>query len=129
MNRLEFKALHENGLYKFRFVKDRQGEIAECIWIIGKKEYTGFKLDVGPLTTQFTLEQLQEDFRQMQSAMEGMHPAMYDYISKEDFDALFEQQFKELDSSMGLEDAFRLFASLMAQMGCMHSNVWMPSGY
>ncbi len=79
--------------------------------------------------TAFTLEQLQEDFQQMRRAMEGMHPVMYDYMSREKFDVLFNQRFKELNSSMGLEDAFRVFASLMAQMGCMHSNVWMPSGY
>jgi hypothetical protein len=77
----------------------------------------------------FTKEQLQEDFQQMRRSMEDMHPAMYDYISKEDFDALFERRFNKLNNSMGLEDAFCVFASLMAQMGCMHSNVWMPSGY
>jgi hypothetical protein len=129
LNKLEFKADHENGLYKFRFLRDREGEIAEGFWIVGEKEYAGFRLGVGPLSTRFTLEQLQEDFQQMRRAMEGMHPAMYDYISKEDFDALFERRFKDLSSSMGLEDAFCVFASLMARMGCMHSNVWMPSGY
>jgi hypothetical protein len=129
LNKLEFKADHENGLYKFRFVRDREGKIAECFWIVGEKEYAGFKLGVSPLSARFTLEQLQEDFQQLRRAMEGMHPAKYDYLSKEDFDALFDQQFKKLSSSMGLEDAFCLFASLMARMGCMHSNVWMPSGY
>lgn len=79
--------------------------------------------------TAFTLEQMQEDFKQMRRAMEGMHPAMYDYISKEKFDVLFERRFKEMNNSMRLEDVFRVFASTMAQMGCMHSNVWMPSGY
>jgi len=77
----------------------------------------------------FTLEQLQEDFQQMRRAMEGMHPAMYEYTPKADFDALFDKRFKELNSSMKLEDAFRVFSSLMAQMGCMHSAVWMPVGY
>ncbi len=129
LDKLEFRANHENGLYKFRFVRDKEGKIAESFWIVGEKEYAGFKLGVGPLPSRFTLEQLQEDFQQIRRAMEGMHPAMYDYISKEDFDVLFDQRFKELKSSMRLEDAFRVFASLMARMGCMHSNVWMPSGY
>jgi hypothetical protein len=126
---LEFKALHENGLYKFRFIKDKEGKIIEGLWIIGEKEYSGFKLNVGTLPHQFTAEQLQEDLQQMRRAMESMHPAMYDYTSKKDFDALFERRFKELNGSMGLEDAFCVFASTMAQMGCMHSSVWMPSGY
>jgi len=129
LNRLEFRANHENGLYKFRFVRDRAGQIAEGFWIVGEKEYAGFKLGVGLLPSRFTLEQLQEDFQQIQRAMEGMHPAMYDYTSEEDFDVLFDHRFKELNSSMRLEDAFCVFASLMARMGCMHSNVWMPSGY
>lgn len=129
LNKLEFRADHENGQYKFCFVRDREGKIAEGFWIVGDKEYAGFKLGVGPLPSLFTLEQMQEDFQQMRRAMEGMHPAMYDYISKEDFDVLFDQRIKELNNSMGLEDAFRVFASLMARMGCMHSSVWMPSGY
>jgi len=129
LNKLEFKALHDNGLYKFRFVRDKQGKITEGFWIVGKKEYVGFKLGIGALPSRLSLVQLQEDLQQMRRAMEGMHPAMYDYISKEDFDVLFERLSNDLNDSMGLEDAFRLFASTMAQMGCMHSNVWMPSGY
>ena len=129
LSKLEFKAFHDNGLYKFRFVRDKQGKITEGFWIIGEKEYAGFKLDGGPLPSGFTLKQFQEDFQQMRRAMEDMHPAMYDYISSEDFDELFARRFEELNDSLGLEDAFCVFASLMAQMGCMHSNVWMPSGY
>jgi hypothetical protein len=124
LNKLEFRANHENGLYKFRFVRDKEGKIAEGFWIVGEKEYVGFKLGVGPLSSRFTLEQLQEDFQQMRRAMEGMHPTMYDYTSKEDFDVLFDQRLNELNSSMGLEEAFCVFASLMARMGCMHSNAF-----
>jgi hypothetical protein len=129
MRKLEFEANHENGLYQFRFVRNEDGKIAEIFWIVGDEEYAGFKLGEGPLFSEFTAEQLQKDLKQMRRAMESMHPAMYDYMSKEDFDALFEQRLNELNNSMGLEDAFRLFASTISQMGCMHSNVWMPRGY
>jgi hypothetical protein len=129
LKKLEFRANHDNGLYRFRFVRNKDGDITEGFWIVGGDEYAGFRLDEGSLSSVFTAEQLQEDFRQMRRAMESMHPAMYDYMSKEDFDTLSDRRFKELKSSLGLEDAFCLFASTMAQMGCMHSNVWMPSGY
>lgn len=129
LSKLEFKSQHGNGLYKFRFLRGKQGKIAEGVWIVGKNVYAGFKLSTGTLSTRFTIDQLQEDLRLMRSAMEKLHPAMYDYISKEDFDALFDQRFKGRKGSMELEETFRMFAPLMARMGCMHSNVWMPSGY
>lgn len=129
LSRLEFEARHENGLYKFRFFRDKQRKIAEGVWIIGNDVYEGFKVGTGTLSMRFTIDQLQEDLRLMRRAMEKLHPAMYDYISKEDFDVLFDQRFIGRKGSMELEEAFRMFAPLMARMGCMHSNVWMPSGY
>ncbi len=98
------------------------------VWVIAAFQLVVL-LQGNDMDMTFTLKQLQEDFLQMRHAMESLHPAMYDYISKDDFDVLFERRFKELNSSMGLEDAFCMFASVMARMGCMHSNVWMPSGY
>ena len=126
---LEFEALHTNGPYKFRFVRNHEGRIAESIWLIGEKEYAGFKLNGGALPAVLSLEELQEDFRQMRRAMEVLHPAMYAHTSKEAFDELFDKQSDLLVDNMKLEEAFRVFASVMAQMGCMHSAVWMPSGY
>ena len=129
LDKLEFEAAHEYGLYKFRFMKDRQGKISEGIWIVAEKEYPGFKLGVGAQSVRFTPEQLQEDFRLMRRVVERLHPVKYDYISKEDFVSLSDQRIAQLSESGRLEDAFRVFASQMAQLGCMHSNVWMPSGY
>lgn len=82
-----------------------------------------------PPNTRFTLEQLQADFKQLRNAMERHHPALYAHTPKEAFDRLFDDHYAALEASMDLEDSFRVFASLMARIGCGHSSVWMPAGY
>lgn len=129
LDRLEFRAKHEKGLYGFRFFRNKTGKITESQWTVGIRKHPGFKVEEGRLPSQLTLNQLQEDFQQLRRAMEHMHPALYDYTSKQDFDRIFKQKYKILDGSTRLEGAFRIFSTLTAQIGCMHSAIWMPKGY
>lgn len=77
----------------------------------------------------YSLQELQEDFKQLRTAMEDLHPAMYDFLPRADFERLFEKKYAELRDGMSLEAAFRTYASLLASVGCLHTNAWMPEGY
>lgn len=127
--RLQFHARHENGPYAFRFTRDAKGRISDCFWGVGKKEYSGFRVDGVRLSSSFTRTQLHEDLFQLRRAMEGLHPALYDYTSREEFDRLFEKGREDLRDGMGPDEAYRIFAALTARIGCMHSSMWMPRGY
>jgi peptidase S41-like protein len=127
--RLQFRARHKNGPYDFRFTRDAKGRISDCIWGVGEKEYSGFRVDGVRLSSSFTRMQLHEDLLQLRRAMEGLHPALYDHTSPEEFDRLFEKGRKDLRSGMGPDEAYRIFAALTARIGCMHSSIWMPRGY
>jgi HEAT repeat protein len=77
----------------------------------------------------FPLQELQEDFSQLRKAVERLHPTMYEFLSQAEFDRLFERRYAELHDGMSLEEAFQIYASLLANVGCLHTNAWMPEGY
>ncbi len=83
-------------------------------------------LDIQPEPLIFTVENMQKDFLQLRSILENDHCCLYEYTGKEEFDRIFDEHFKRIDAPMPAEQYFKLTASIVAKVGCMHTALWMP---
>lgn len=84
---------------------------------------------VRPDPLLFTVEDMQQDFRQLRHILENDHCCLYEYTGKEEFDRIFDEHFKLIDRPMQAEQFFKLTASITAKAGCMHTVLWMPGSF
>jgi len=77
----------------------------------------------------FTVEELRHDFTQLRRILENEHCCLYEYTDKNEFDGLFEHQFRRIEEPMRPEEFFRILSPITAKIGCMHTAVWMAGGY
>jgi len=77
----------------------------------------------------FTEEDMQKDFIQLRSLLENDHCCLYEYTGKEEFDRIFDEHFKLIDRPMRADQFFKLTASIVAKVGCMHTALWMPGAF
>jgi hypothetical protein len=82
-----------------------------------------------PKRDKFEIEELQSDFRQLRDAIESLHPALYEFTGKSEFDRFFDQQYGRIDRPMGVEEFYRVVKPVLAKIGCGHSRMHMPEGY
>jgi hypothetical protein len=77
----------------------------------------------------FEIEELQEDFRQLRDAVESLHPALYEFTGKSEFDSLFDRQYRRIDRPMVMEEFYRIVKPIVARIGCGHCRIHTPEGY
>ena len=77
----------------------------------------------------FTAAELQDDFTQFRRILENEHCCLYEYTGKNEFDSLFERQFRRIDGPMRPDDFFRILVPITAKIGCMHTAIWMSGAY
>lgn len=77
----------------------------------------------------FSVQALQDDFKQLRQSLEADHCNLYEYTSKEKFDSLFDHQYGLIDHPMQYHEFFRILAPINNHIGCMHSNVWMAGSF
>ena len=71
--------------------------------------------------TVFTPAQLLEDHQVLISALQELHPGLYRYLSKQEFDRLDKQLRLKLNKPMTEESYYRLVMPLIAQLKCGHT--------
>ena len=76
-----------------------------------------------------SVEDMRQDFLQLRRILENEHCCFYEYTGKEEFDRLFDRQFRLIDRPMRYEEFFRMAAPIVAQVGCMHTALWMPGKF
>jgi hypothetical protein len=77
----------------------------------------------------YSVEQLQQDFRQLRKAMESLHPALYRYTGPTEFTHFFDNQYQLIDRRMTMEEFYRIVTPVVAKIGCGHARVHAPDGY
>ena len=80
-------------------------------------------------TKIFSVKELQKDFLQLRSVYEKEHCALYEYVTKEKFDSLFDHQYRLIDHPMEYHEFFQLLAPINNNIGCLHSSIWMPGDF
>jgi len=81
------------------------------------------------LEVKFPIHELQEDFMKVRQTLEENHGCMYRYTSKEEFDSLFDQQYRLIDHPMSPNEFFKIITPLTEKVGCGHTNLWMPGDF
>ena len=105
-----------------RFLDSKQNGIDEF-------DFDKYYLGVIGKEVIFSIEELREDFVQFRKTLEEQHCCLYEYTSKEDFDSLFESQFKLLNKSLSPIGFYKILTPITAKIGCGHTAVWMPGGF
>ena len=77
----------------------------------------------------FSMTDLQNDFIELRKSLEETHCCLYEYTSKEKFDNLFEHQYELINRPMKYHEFFQILAPINNNIGCMHSNIWMPGSF
>ncbi len=78
---------------------------------------------------RFEKEKLQSDFLQFRKFLEEIHPALYDYSSKELLDSLFNHNYSQIDRNLDFRSFLILMTEVISQVGCGHSSLWIPDDY
>ncbi len=81
------------------------------------------------LEVKFPVDELQSDFMKVRETLEENHGCMYTYTSKEEFDSLFDHQYRMIDHPMSPNEFFKIITPLTEQVGCGHTNLWMPGDF
>jgi len=84
---------------------------------------------ISPEAPLLTVEDMRQDFLQLRRILENEHGSLYEYTSKEEFDGLFDRQFRLIDKPLRYEEFFRIIAPITAKVGCMHTALWMPGKF
>ena len=79
------------------------------------------------LGQSFTPEQLKEDVKVLRQALEGAHPGLYLYTSKEEFDRQFDHVGQAFDRPMTLREFYLEVAPLVEKVYCGHTYFDLPS--
>jgi hypothetical protein len=85
--------------------------------------------DGGAHTGPYTPSELREDFTQLRDAMETLHPKLYAFTGKGEFDRLLDEQYARLDHSMEIEEFYAIVKPVLARIGCGHARMQTPEGY
>jgi hypothetical protein len=131
---LTFLAEDEKARYFHKFLRDETGVVTGCILELNDSEYAGMRLAAGQNSgaqpgRTFSMQELQDDFRQLREAIESQHPALYAFTPQAEFDRLFAQQFDQIKQPLRVEEFYRIIAPVVARIGCGHSSLRTPQGY
>ena len=85
----------------------------------GKKEQTS-------LDTKYSTTAMKADFYQLLAQIEKNHPALYDFTSKDAYQAVVRQQFEKIRDSATVTDFYKILLPLVVKIGCGHSELWLP---
>jgi hypothetical protein len=88
-----------------------------------------YDLHYAGISLQFSVNQLQSDFKQLRHLLEDEHCCLYNYTSKTKFDSIFSSQYGKLNHAMSPSEFFRTISPISAQIGCGHSGFWMSGDF
>ncbi|MBN1481418.1 hypothetical protein EH223_03535 [candidate division KSB1 bacterium] len=72
---------------------------------------------------KYTTDELHDDFKYLRRQLQNIHPQLYLYTAKENFDELFENTLQSINSAKTADDFFRLIAPVVAQARCVHTGI------
>ena len=79
-----------------------------------------------PFLTPVAPAALREDLHLLRETLEGRHPALYVYETKEDMDRLFDEALARIDAPMTPLEFETLIAPLVARAHCVHTCIQLP---
>ncbi len=92
------------------------------LWLAGCLE----KNSSLPTEHEIPAKKAREDLKEFTDIIKKAHPALYAYISQEDFKQLTDSLYKSVDGSVTERSLFNSLSLLAARIGCAHTNVYLP---
>jgi hypothetical protein len=77
----------------------------------------------------FNRTQLKEDFRQLQNILNRLHPSLHGPISQHEFNQMCFQAHSAIDTSLTIEEFYKIVGPIVTSLGCGHTSIWMPRNY
>ena len=74
----------------------------------------------------FTPAELRKDFSLMKEVFTTLHPALYEYISKQNFERLLDSTYAELNKEMDVLEFYKMLSPIISKIGCGHTAVGLP---
>ena len=124
----EFTARNNDDTYHISFILNDAGSADTLIWKDGEETIPAPRFSWVP-RYRFSKQEMREDLLEVRERLESLHPIMYEFTPKEEFDRRFDQALASIDDSMGVEDFYNLAKPLVAAVGCGHTNLRTPPGY
>ena len=78
------------------------------------------------LDTKYSTTAMKADFYQLLAQIEKNHPALYDFTSKDEYQAVVKKQFEKIRDSATVTDFYKILMPLVVKIGCGHSQLWLP---
>ncbi|MEJ2594616.1 MAG: S41 family peptidase [bacterium] len=75
---------------------------------------------------KYTRAELKADLIFTKEKLEALHPSLYRYQTREDFDKGFEHATGSLDEEMDILEFYRVLAPCVHKIGCSHTGVRLP---
>jgi hypothetical protein len=79
------------------------------------------------LDTKYSVQAMNDDFKQLLAQIERNHPALYDFTSKAEYQELVKQQFEKIRNPVTVTDFYKILLPLVVKIGCGHSQLWLPA--
>ena len=83
----------------------------------------------GTWNHRYEISEIKEDFLQMQNLLKKMHPALYNFISKYEFNNNLKKNMKLLNKPLTLLEFNKMVSKTFAKIGCGHSIVVVPKSF
>jgi len=132
---LLFKGVKTGEIHKF--LRNDSGNIDRIIIKVKKLEVKGIKLPTKiykknnqpKIGEKYSIKAMKDDFDQMVRIIKFLHPAMYDYTSKEEFEKFIKESRAKIVKPMKINEFFEIAAPVIAKIGCLHSSLRPPMFY
>lgn len=99
---------------------NKLGKVSDIgMQLFGEKSH--FEKPSKPTKTQFSPAELKEAFRIFRTSLEEGHPALYDKISKQKLDSIFQSADNSLSKPMTDIEFGEIIVPIIAKIGCSHT--------
>ena len=75
---------------------------------------------------KFTPAELREDFSLMKEVFTTLHPALYEFNTKQNFARLLDSTYVELNKEMDVLEFYKMLSPIISKIGCGHTAVGLP---
>jgi hypothetical protein len=111
------------------YIKKKRGKIDHLILKKKEESYTLNRVISTQKQRMFTRRELKEDFRQLQNILNRLHPSLHGPVSKHEFNRMCFEVHDAIDTSLGLEEFYKVIGPIVTSLGCGHTSIWMPRDY
>ncbi len=133
MAELRFRIDNPGSEHYAVFIRDASGAISS-FRLVKDETVVGVRIPKGgrpprPIESLFTVNELQDDLKQVRRILEEVHPAVHAFTDKQAFDRMYRKQLRQLDGPKTLAEFWQVAAPIVTAIGCGHTRVSFPTNY